>query len=107
MFPKFVSELVARFYELRKRALVAAGRPFAPVSRAHVQPLAAVRIHPARGDTPAGKNQGMRPIPVEDGQFDIAVDRRGRYGVPHQARVSALRRRRIEIYQNAPHTFTG
>jgi hypothetical protein len=53
------------------------------VSRAHIQPLAALRIHPARGDTPARKYQSMRPILIEDGQFDIAVDRRGRYGVPH------------------------
>ena len=51
--------------------------------RAHVQPLAAMRIHPARGDAPAGKYQGMRPILIEDGQLDIAVDRRGRYGLPH------------------------
>ena len=69
----------------------------------HIEPFAALCIGPAGGYAPARKYQSMRPVAIEDGQFDIAVDWCGRYGVPHFEMVAKPALIRIEIYQSSPH----
>jgi hypothetical protein len=57
--------------------------PMPPVRRAHIQPFPGFRIHPAASDASARKDQRMRTILVDDGEFKIAFERRARDGLPH------------------------
>ncbi|HET7383787.1 MAG TPA: hypothetical protein VFJ59_14520 [Pseudolabrys sp.] len=57
--------------------------PMPPVRRTHIQPLPGFRIHPTAGDASAGKNQRMRAVLVNHGEFKIAFERRARDGLPH------------------------
>ena len=50
--------------------------PLAPMGRPNVQPLPGLRIHPTTNDAPAGENQRMGPITVDDSKLNIAVERR-------------------------------
>ncbi len=59
------------------------------MSRPHIQPFLGFGIHPAADNTPARKNQRMRTVLVEDGQFKIATKRRIGYGLPHAVEFCA------------------
>jgi hypothetical protein len=64
--------------------------PMPPVRRAHVQSFPGFRIHPAASDALAGKNQRMRTVRVDHGEFKIAFERRARDGLPHFLSVSDI-----------------
>ena len=51
----------------------------------NLDPLTGVGIDPTGQDTATGKNKSVRLAAVNDGQFQIAIKRRHRYGFPHAA----------------------
>jgi hypothetical protein len=53
------------------------------MGRMHVQPFPRQRIGPAVEKAPAGKDQRMRTLLVDDGEFEIAVEGGARYRLPH------------------------
>ena len=57
--------------------------PFPPMGRPHVDPLLAFRVDPPGENAPACENERMRPVPIEDSKLEVAVERRGRNGLPH------------------------
>ncbi len=48
-----------------------------------LDPLAGLGLDPAAENAPAGKNQGVRTVAIDDRQFEIQVKGRGGYGLPH------------------------
>jgi hypothetical protein len=56
--------------------------PLTPVRRVHVDRSCAFRRHPPPEHSPAGKHQRMRPLVVDDGEFQITVKRSSAYGLP-------------------------
>jgi hypothetical protein len=46
--------------------------------------MSGFRRDPPGQDTPAGKNQGMRAIAIQNRQLQIAIEGRSRYWVPHE-----------------------
>jgi hypothetical protein len=71
--------------------------PLAPVRRVHVEPLARLRLHPAADNTPAGEDQRMGALRVEDGQFEIAIEGCCRDFAPHTGKIGRLGHSGIEI----------
>ena len=65
--------------------------PFAPMGRLHVEPLLSFRLRPTAKNTPARKHKRMYAIVVDDGQFQIAVERRGGYGLPLHSEIVCSR----------------
>ena len=51
--------------------------------RADGDALTARDPDPAVGQTTAGENQRVDTIPLDDGEFEVAVIRRGCYRLPH------------------------
>ena len=63
--------------------------PFPPMGRPHVEPLFGLHFHPAVENAAAREHERMRAIIIDDGQFKIAVERRGGYFLPHFISVGA------------------
>ena len=80
--------------------------PFAPMRRPHVQPFLGFRFHPAVENAAARKHQRVRAIVIDDGQFEIAVERRGGNMLPHREMFGPMSIRRIDLnhVEPAPHS---
>ena len=74
------------------RALRFPRRPIAPMRRAHVQPLARLRVDPAAADAPTGKHQRMWAVAVDNGQLEVAIEGRAGDFLPHSCDLPAPRR---------------
>src|SRR5476651_1551590 len=61
--------------------------PVPPVGRPHVQPFLGLHFHPAVENTAAREYERMRAVIINDGQFKVAVERRGGYLLPHSITV--------------------
>ena len=57
--------------------------PLAPVGRPHVDPLVGFRVDPAGENPPAREHERVRAVAVEDGEFEVAVERRVGDRLPH------------------------
>ena len=57
--------------------------PVAPVGRPHVDALFGFRVDPAGENTPAREHERVRALAVEDGEFEVAVERRAGDRLPH------------------------
>jgi hypothetical protein len=73
----------------KSRPALAAVLPFAPMGRIDIEPLARFPPDPAVGNAPASKYQGVLAMLVDDGKFDLAVEGRGRGGLPHACKFAA------------------
>jgi hypothetical protein len=58
-----------------------------------VDPPSGLRAHPAAENATAGKDKGVHAIPLDDGQFKIAFERRARYGLPLHGNLMRRRQR--------------
>jgi len=56
--------------------------PFPPVRRINVDPVLGDGVHPPAGNAPARENKRVFAIIINDGQFEVAVERRAGYGFP-------------------------
>ena len=65
------------------------GRPLAPMGRPHVQPFLGFHFHPAVEDAPAREHERVRTVIVDDGQLEVAVERRAGYLLPHCVNLKA------------------
>ncbi len=66
--------------------------PFPPVGWLNVDPFFCFHLHPPTQDTAARKNEGMRSVPVNDGQLKIPVEGRNGYRFPlHPQNVTCRR----------------
>lgn len=63
--------------------------PFPPMGRPHVQPFLGLYFHPAVENAAAREHKRMRAVIIDDGQFKVAVERRGGYLLPHSISVGA------------------
>ena len=63
--------------------------PVPPMGRPHVQPFLGLHFHPAVENTAAREHERMRTVIIDDGQFKVAVERRGGYMLPHSVSVGA------------------
>ena len=63
--------------------------PFPPMGRPHVQPFLGLYFHPAVENAAAREHKRMRAVIIDDGQFKVAVERRGGYLLPHLISVGA------------------
>ena len=63
--------------------------PFPPMGRPHVQPFLGLHFHPAVENAAAREHERMRAVIIDDGQFKVAVERRGGYMLPHSVSVGA------------------
>jgi hypothetical protein len=64
----------------------------------HIDALFGVSIDPSAENATAWKYQGVLAVPLDDGQFKIAVERRARYGLPlHTNLMDCLRRGRFDL----------
>ena len=61
--------------------------PFSPMGRPHVQPFLGLYFHPAVENAAARDHKRMRAVIIDDGQFEVAVERRGGYLLPHSVSV--------------------
>ena len=59
--------------------------PFAPMGRTYREPPVRVGMQPAARNFAAGEDDHMVFAAIEDGELKIAVKRRGRYRLPHEA----------------------
>ena len=57
--------------------------PLTPMRGSYVNPLPRFRVDPSGQNPPARENERMRAVPVDDGQFEIAIERRAGNGLPH------------------------
>ena len=57
--------------------------PLAPMGRPHVDPLLGLRVEPAGENPPAREHERVRAVAVEDGEFEVAVERRVGDRLPH------------------------
>ena len=53
----------------------------------HVDPLPGFRVDPAGEDAPAREHERVRPVPVDDGKFEIAIEGRVGNRLPHIAKI--------------------
>jgi hypothetical protein len=53
------------------------------MGRPDINPLVRFRIHPALGDAAAWKDESVRPIGIDHGELNLAVEWRGRDRLPH------------------------
>jgi hypothetical protein len=60
--------------------------------RTHLDPLPGDRIHPAAKNSAARENERMLAVLVDNGQFEIAIKRRGRDRLPHALFMGRLQR---------------
>ena len=61
--------------------------PFAPVCWVHIDPLPGFCVDPAAEDAAARKYQRVDLTGcIEDGQFEVTVERRGRYRLPFHSK---------------------
>lgn len=70
--------------------------------RPHVQPFLGLRFHPAVENAAARKHECVRAIIVDDGQFEIAVERRGGNLLPHWGMFGRTITRRIDLNHVEP-----
>jgi hypothetical protein len=61
--------------------------PRAPMGRPHVEPLLGLRVDPAGENAPAREYERVRTVTVEDGEFEVAVERRAGDRLPHARNV--------------------
>jgi len=61
------------------------------MGRAHVDPLFGFSVNPTGENPPARENEGMRAVPVKNGQFEIAVEGRTGDRLPHVGLISSRR----------------
>lgn len=71
--------------------------PIPPMGRPHVQPLLGLHFHPSVENTPAREYEHMRAVIIDDGQFKVAVERRGGYLLPHSVKFGGQINRRIDL----------
>src|SRR5664279_1426371 len=68
--------------------------PVPPVGRPHVQPFLGFHFHPAVENAAAREHERMRAVIIDDGQFKVAVERRGGYLLPHHTMFGRVAERR-------------
>jgi hypothetical protein len=56
--------------------------PLAPMSRIYRDRLLASRVYPPTENTATWKHECVRAVVINDSYFQIAVERRGGYGLP-------------------------
>ncbi len=56
--------------------------PFSPVRWVHIYPLASGRIDPAVRGAPTAKHERVRIVPLDHGEFKVAVERGRADGMP-------------------------
>jgi hypothetical protein len=57
------------------------------VRRPNVDLLFRFGIHPAAEDAAAWKCESVHAVVTNDGQFEVAVERRGGYGLPLHSKI--------------------
>lgn len=65
--------------------------PFAPMGGVNVKPLPGFHLHPPLQNTPAGEDERVRAIIVDNGEFQVAVEGSARDRLPHAANLPAYR----------------
>jgi len=66
--------------------------------RPHVEPFLGRHLHPTVGNTAAGKDERVHAAAIiDDGELEIAVERRGRYVLPHCAMFRCTSACRIDL----------
>jgi hypothetical protein len=55
-------------------------------------------MYPAARNPTTGKDEGVVAVFVDDGELKIAVERRGRYGLPHEALCASRIGCRMRLY---------
>jgi len=58
--------------------------PFAPMGRAHVDLLLRFGILPSARNPPAGEDERVGLVFLDDGELKIALERCGGYRLPHE-----------------------
>ncbi len=58
------------------------------MGRLNINALLGFRFHPAAENTAARKHETVHAIIINDGQFQIAIEWRGGYGLPLHAELS-------------------
>ena len=103
-FLHFASFAAAQHFGLSDalRTLGRLGRllPFPPMGRVHVNPLFGFGLDPSVCNATARKHQGMRAVPIKNGKFNIAVDRRLRYIFPHSLLLRRDNTPRLDLDQD-------
>ena len=67
------------------------------MGRPHIEPLLGLYLHPAVENAAARKHQRMRTVIVDDGQFEIAIERRGGNVLPHRGMFGRVMSGRIDL----------
>ena len=57
----------------------------------------AFRVDPTAENATAGKHQLVLAVPIDDGEFEIAVERSGRSWLPHKRNYFTLDEKRIDL----------
>jgi len=70
------------------------------MGRVHVNPFFALGLDPSVCNATARKHQGMGAVPINDGEFDISVDRRLRYIFPHSLLLRRDNTPRLDLDQD-------
>ena len=65
--------------------------PFSPMRRVHDNGLLGCCVQPSTENPAAGKDKRMDAAVIDDGQFQIAVERRGGYGLPSHSQMIRCR----------------
>jgi hypothetical protein len=56
-----------------------------------------LRVDPSAQNAPAWKHEGMRAARIDDGEFEIKVERRSGYTVPHAKPMLRWQGRRLDL----------
>jgi len=67
--------------------------------RLHFDPDFADGVDPAAEKAAAGKYQRVRTAGIDDGQFEIAVERCGADGAPHKSKIGPQGGKRVDLDQ--------
>jgi hypothetical protein len=70
------------------------------MGRVDIEPRARLRLHPAPHNALARKNQRVRAVAIDHGEFEIAIERRARDGLPHLNDHAAADQSGIDLDQN-------
>lgn len=68
--------------------------------RLHFDPAFGGRIQPSAGNASAGKHQRMRATRIDNGQFEIAVERRAADRPPHKRKIGPWCAKSLDLDQD-------
>ena len=87
---KFIREKILAVARFERISAARVGvLPLAPMGRPHIQPFLGLDLHPAVENAAAREHERMRAIVIDDGQLNVAVERRGGYLLPHRVSLQA------------------